>query len=871
MPVSNLPVKQETLALLALDTTALNFTASRRIFQEVQTLKFSITQAASVDDILDLIQSHNFDLFVISASHNVDDDLNIIKHLNSVSRHTPIIYLSEHNSFELERRSLEAGVWVFLNKKELNRDQLEHHLHFIFFQNERLDTVRKHELIFRSFIEKSHDVFTMISADGTILFKSPSVERVLGLKPEQLEDKPFTVFVHPDDKDELIARFDCLADKESCEGIIYRFRNGKGDWVWLESEAINLVNDPNVNAIVFSSRDVTKQRQVQAKEELQAQFRSSLIQLWHDALEAPLDGSLYQALLEKAVEVIPGVQAGSLIFRGSSDMFKFVAAVGFDLERLKQVSLSVEESWHDCVSPDPKVVQHLKPANKLAPEKQLLLEKAGAIKELKATLSIPIFHHERLIAVFNLDNLSAYEAFDNLAIDMGVLFAQQAGSLMRRLELEEELKRSRDELYRLAYQDSLTGMPNRNGFLEHLRGLGRGEGSGTLVLIDIDNFKFINDTWGHATGDVLLRIVASRLASNLEHSDVIARWNGDEFLIYAASQTFNELDLKQFLDDIFQESFLVAGRSISVSASAGFVPLSYAKNSYDVLLSYADIALNRAKAEGKKSVRVFDFEMIRSLHLRQRLEEDLRKALEEQSFTLQYQPIINLQSTELIKVEALARWVHSERGYVSPAEFIPLAEETGLIHKLADQLLEQVCKQISQWQSLGHNLTVAFNLSAHQLNDINLVPKIERLAQHYHLNSNSLEFEVTESAAIYDLEGGVKTLKSLRDLGFKIAVDDFGTAYSSLAYLKHLPLDTLKIDRTFITGIEDDAMRSLEDASIVQAIIAMAKSMNLVLVAEGIETQGQARFLKFLGCDMAQGYHFSKPLTPSDLLEWLNR
>jgi diguanylate cyclase (GGDEF)-like protein len=444
--------------------------------------------------------------------------------------------------------------------------------------------------------------------------------------------------------------------------------------------------------------------------------------------------------------------------------------------------------------------------------------------------------------------------------------------LMDRFELEANLRRSRDDLYYLAYHDPLTHLLNRNGFVNALQKLANQPDfdKGYLVLLDVHNFKFVNDSWGYAMGDALLEKIALRLRQILSPQDIAARWNGNEFFIFFKDRSFATPDLNAYINMLFEQPFELGTRTFSVSVSGGSVSASHVTTP-DLLLTYADIALHRAKREGKSLIREFAFDMMRDLHLKQRLEKDFREALLNHELTLAYQPVIDVKTGRVAKLEALVRWHHPERGPISPETFITLAEENGTILELGNQVLEMACQQMAVWRKAGLEFKVALNLSAHQLAQPDLSQRIKATLAHYNIPPHFLELELTETTAMQNVEASVMQLKALRDLGLEIAIDDFGVAYSSLAYLKLLPIDTIKIDRSFISGITADPFDTPRDANIIRAITSMAQSLSLYVVAEGVETEEQLRFLQFLGCHFVQGYYFSKPLPAGELEAWLGK
>lgn len=419
--------------------------------------------------------------------------------------------------------------------------------------------------------------------------------------------------------------------------------------------------------------------------------------------------------------------------------------------------------------------------------------------------------------------------------------------------------------------DSLTGLPNRVLLLECLEGkieqLRRRESEGFAVLfLDLDRFKVVNDSLGHMAGDQLLAEVARRLravvrcSSTGRHEDLLARLGGDEFALVLAGVPSAEAGQNvaaRILREL-QAPVVLEGREVFTSASIGIV-LSHPECEGPLeLLRDADTAMYRAKSLGKARYVVFDAEMRSRVIRRLETETDLRRALERDQFVLFYQPKVDLASGELAGFEALLRWLHPERGLILPADFIPLAEETGLIVPIGEWVLRQACQAARRWQGHAHPepLEVSVNVSARQFRQPGLPGIIGRILEETGLDPRVLQLEVTESVLIDDVDAALPTFSAIKAMGVGLKIDDFGTGYSSLNYLAHLPFDTLKIDRTFVVAICHDE-QSLE---LVKTILELARNLGMRVVAEGVETEGQAASLQQLGCNFAQGFYFSKPL-----------
>jgi diguanylate cyclase (GGDEF)-like protein/PAS domain S-box-containing protein len=440
-----------------------------------------------------------------------------------------------------------------------------------------------------------------------------------------------------------------------------------------------------------------------------------------------------------------------------------------------------------------------------------------------------------------------------------------------------ERKAAEAEIQKLAFYDHLTQLPNRRMLVqklgEALAFSSRSRRTGALLFIDLDHFKTLNDTLGHDVGDILLQQVALRLTSSLRKNDavarlgepdVVARLGGDEFVVMLEDLSEQTLEAakktkivgEKILDKLNQP-YLLGKLDYHCTASIGATLFTDSQQSIDELMKQADIAMYQAKKEGRNTMRFFDPYMQNTINARVTLEGELRKALERKEFQLYYQIQVDV-SRHPVGAEALIRWVHPERGLVSPAEFIPLAEETGLIIPIGEWVIDTACEQLKawQWNETVNDLTIAVNVSAKQFRQAEFVAQIQEAVKRHAIIPKQLKLEITESLLLDNIEETISTMNDLRAIGVRLSLDDFGTGYSSLQYLKRLPLDQLKIDQSFVREITVDS----NDKAIVRTIIAMAESLNLDVIAEGVETEEQLQLLIEMGCTNYQGYLFSKPL-----------
>jgi len=433
-------------------------------------------------------------------------------------------------------------------------------------------------------------------------------------------------------------------------------------------------------------------------------------------------------------------------------------------------------------------------------------------------------------------------------------------------------KRAEERLVELAHFDQLTGLPNRILFQDRLRqALPQASRTGKLVallFLDLDRFKLVNDSLGHTVGDLLLKEVASRLTHCVRKSDTVARLGGDEFTVLLTNITsvHDAAKVAQKILDDFSRPFGLQGPELFVTPSIGITLYPFDGDDIDLLLKNADTAMYRAKQMGRNNYQFYSADMNTATIAQLTLESSLRYALKREEFLIHYQPQVDLETGQITSVEALLRWQHPSLGLIGPQEFIPIAEETGLIVPIGEWVLRTACAQAAAWRKAGlPPIRMVVNLSIRQFKQPQLIENIEQILREAGLGPQHLGLELTESMLMENEERTVSVLAELNKLGIQISIDDFGTGYSCLRYLKCFPIHILKIDQSFVREIETNAT----DAAIVTSIIMLARNLGLKVVAEGVESAAQLEFLKANGCDRMQGYYFSKPLTPEALEEKL--
>ena len=541
----------------------------------------------------------------------------------------------------------------------------------------------------------------------------------------------------------------------------------------------------------------------------------------------------------------------------------------------------------EMIAEEPGALFEVECAERLAQGLERL--SAGGIGLVLLDLSLPdsmgletfakVYAHSPAVPIIvltgNDDNNLALAAVKRGAQDYLVKGRLERELLLRSMQYAIERKRYQLQLEHQANYDALTGLPNRTLLNDRLRQSVYGQRlrrAVAVVVIDLDHFKFVNSSLGHATGDRLLKAMAERLRGMLRDGDTVARLGGDEFVLILNDQSSEEVIYRamQRIADELARPLEIDGKELVVTCSAGISLYPQDGPDVETLLKNADAAMYRAKEHGRNNFRFFTAEMNERVNERLALESALRRALERRELVLHYQSRVDLATGAISGAEALLRWLHPEWGLVRPARFVPLAEETGLIVPIGEFVLLEACRQTRAWidAGLAPGLT-SVNLSARQFREDGLVRKVSRVLEETGLHPQSLELELTESTVMHDVDAAIATLQGLKSLGVSLSVDDFGTGYSSLSYLENLPIDKLKIDRSFVRDI--GAAAGGNEGVLAQAIISLGHNLGLHVVAEGVETDAQARFLRRAGCDEVQGFFYGEAVAPAQHADLLAR
>ncbi|MFZ5814829.1 MAG: EAL domain-containing protein [Bacillota bacterium] len=653
-------------------------------------------------------------------------------------------------------------------------------------------------------LDNTQEIILVLDLDGRILEINQAVRWVLGYEPEELIGSPALSLVHPESQPLAAQRLAGLQAGRANATLTQRILRKDGSSAWLE---ISSVQVPEEQAIYLVCRDITDRRRAEQALEQSEERHRSLFEYHPDVVfEVDQRGTILR--VTAGIEQLTGLPPEQ------------VTGAGF----------------HPYIAPDglQTALSHFAAALNGEPQSfdTDILHRDGRRVEVHIT-TVPIRVEGEVVGVFGI------------ARDI------------------TERKEAQRQLHRMAYFDPLTGLPNRTQMLQRIEEHSRSPLA--LLFLDLDRFKLVNDTQGHQAGDQLLRSIADRLRGCAGPEAIVGRHAGDEFtILLPGSGPAQALQLAERVLRSLQSPITVGGQRVVISASIGVVVSDGSYSPHD-LLRFGDVAMYEAKRKGKARFELFSPHLVAVHQNRLAVEEQLRQAIDLEEFHLHFQPIVDLQTGRPVLLEALARWQSPVLGSIPPDLFIPVAEETGLIVPLGRWVLRTACNHLKRWQERFPGLALSVNISVRQLLEPDFVPELTRTLEECGIAPTALQLEITETVLIPQDAQVVGVLQQLRSRGIRVALDDFGKGYSSLYYLKHVPADVLKIDRSFVQGLGE----SREDEAIIQTIIAFAHSLGLLATGEGVETSEQGERLKALGCARGQGYHWSRPVPPDRVLPLL--
>ncbi len=702
--------------------------------------------------------------------------------------------------------------------------------------------------------------------DGLWHYVSPQIEEILGFTPEEWCADPglWASRLHPDDAERVLAQEQDFADGGSTltSPIEYRLRHRDGHPVWVRDDAVMREGPDGVKRWHGVMSNITEQKDAEAELELRAAQQAAVARLGEHALQGASLADLMQEAVSAGVGLL-SLEIGAVVeLVPSEDAVAFRALHGLPGVRVNDRAPAGlgSQSGYALLSGRPAVVTDWATERRF--ERSQVLDQVGTTSGLTVVI-------EGRRGPFGALGFHSYapRLFKQGDVDFVQALANVLGDVVERQLTDDDIRHR-------ALHDPLTGLPNRLLFLDRLgqateRQRRRRDTLTAVLVLDLDRFKLVNESLGHRAGDELLAAAAPRLKQAVRSSDTVARFSGDEFGILLADITGEQdaIEMAERIAGVFARPFVLDGNEHFVTTSIGIALAEGGERAED-LLRDADAAMHRAKERGRARYELFD-EALRGRALsRLRVENDLRRALERDELTLHYQPLVSLRDRAMVSVEALVRWDHPERGRISPVDFIPVAEENGLIEPIGRWVLEHACRQAAEWCRARPDvapLTMSVNLSAAQVANRALAETVATALRVSGLDASCLALELTESMLVGDHEELSETLVALKALGVRLVLDDFGTGYSSLSYLTRLPLDALKVDRSFVDGLGTES----RDTAVTEAIVAMSRALQLRVVGEGAETEQQVAELARLGCDLVQGFHFSRPVPAAEITRML--
>jgi diguanylate cyclase (GGDEF)-like protein/PAS domain S-box-containing protein len=714
---------------------------------------------------------------------------------------------------------------------------------------------------YRAMVERVPAIVYIADAgsSGRWYYVSPQIEAILGFTREEWMSTPdmWSQRLHPTDREAVLAEENgAQRGQPTPTAVEYRMIARDGRVVWLRDDALLVEGEDGMMRWHGVLSDITDRRHAEAEVERRAAQQAAVARLGERALEGAEVGELMdQAVralgevlgvdLTAVMELVP--ERDQLVSRASFGLDPELANVTVPARRSSQAGYTVETRA-------PVIVEDWDSETRF--EKPEILRRVG----VRSGLTVIIEGPDGPFGVLGAQTRRP-RTYGPSDVDFAQGLANVLADAIRRRATEDDIRHQ-------ALHDPLTGLPNRVLFsdrLEHaLSSLRRRPMEVAVLFLDLDHFKLVNDSLGHQAGDELLRAVAPRLSAVIRPTDTVARFGGDEFgiLLEDVSTEVQAAEVAERVAASFARPFVLAGAEHFVTASIGIAVTDEPGTSAGALIRDADAAMYRAKDRGRARYELFDEVMRARAIARLRLENELRHAVDGSELRLHYQPIVTLRDGSIDGFEALLRWEHPERGLVGPDEFIPVAEECGLIEPIGRWVLEEACGQAARWQRLrpdGPPLEVSVNLSARQVSQRDFPEVVGEVLRRTDLEPPCLALEITESVLLEESEVPAGVLRALRAMGVRLVLDDFGTGYSSLGYLKRLQLDALKIDRSFVDGLGTEP----EGTAIVHAVVGMGRALSLSVIAEGVETDGQVAALRRLGCDRAQGYWFAAP-APSE-------
>jgi diguanylate cyclase (GGDEF)-like protein/PAS domain S-box-containing protein len=808
--------------------------ADARLIQEALTgaggSRFHIERVAWLSEALERLSGQAFEVVLLDLTLPDGKGIEVFDRVLEAAPNALIMVLSAADDEAIANQAVQRGAHDYLVKNHLDAHWLPRALRYLIERQATRDALRISEARFRAMSDASPLGIFVSDAQGGCVYTNAAYHKISGLDFEQALGTNWSMAIHPEDRERVLAEWRLAARGQAVFQTEFRFLQGDNSVVWArvnsaamrEGKAsfglVQTVEDISERKITESVLRAAEEALFEEKERAQVTLNS----IGDAVLTTDLAGNV--RYLNLVAETMTGWSRESALGRPLAEVFKIIDG------------------------------------------KTHVLVENPALRAIK---------EDKIVGLAADCVLIHRDGFESAIEDSAAPIHNREGRVIGAVLVFHDVSESRAVALRMAHlaqHDFLTGLPNRVLLTErcsqaigqanrHKRQVG-------LLFLDLDFFKRINDSLGHAIGDELLQSVADRMVAAVRATDTVCRQGGDEFVILLAEieQPLDATYVAEKLLAAFALPHQIDGHELHVSLSIGISIYPDDGNNVDSVMQNADTAMFHAKANGRNKYQFFRADMNTSAVHRLAIENDLRRGLRQDEFLLHYQPQIDLAAGTMIGAEALIRWQDPQNGLVSPAQFMPIAEESGLIVPIGRWVLREACRQVQAWLDAGlAAVPVAVNISAIEFRHKDFLAGVGLILKDTGLSPQYLELELTESILMQDAEASEATLHALKTMGVRLAIDDFGTGYSSLSYLKRFPIDTLKIDQSFVRDIVTDP----DDGSIVSAVISMGKNLNQHVIAEGVETPAQLEFLRARQCDEGQGFLFSRPLSAKDFARLL--
>ena len=784
---------------------------------------YQIERAASLSEALAKLGKATFSIILLDLRLPDGQGVPVFDQVSPAAANALILILSSADDEEMARQVVQRGADDYLVKGLVDAHWLPRTLSYLIERKSTRLALTLSEARFRAMSDASPLGIFVSDVHGECVYTNEAYHKISGLNLEQTLGTKWSMAIHPDDRQRVLIEWRAAALGEATFKSEARFLRADGSIVWARLNAAAMLDGRHSRGHVQTVEDISERKAVEdALFEEKERAQVTLNSIGDAVLTTNLPGNV--TYLNLVAEMMTGWSRENAIGRPLSEVFRIVDGTTRE------------------AAPNPAQRAILENRTVGLAADSILLRRDGVESAIEDSAA-PIHNRDGQVA--------------------GAVIVFHDVSESRAMALK---------MAHLAQHDFLTGLPNRALLTERLsRAIGQARRHSKrvgLMFLDLDYFKHINDSLGHAVGDQLLQVVAERLMLCIRDTDTVCRQGGDEFVILLAEieQTRDAAPIAEKLLAAFNEPCLIAGHELHVSLSIGISIYPDDGMDADAVMKNADTAMYHAKANGRNNYQFFTTEMNTRAVRRLSIEGNLRRALRQGEFQLYYQPKIDLLSGLMIGSEALIRWQDPEHGLVYPKQFVPIAEESGLIVPIGSWVLREACRQVRAWQDSGLlAVPVSVNISAVEFRHKNFLAGVALILKETGILPGFLELELTESILMHDAEASATVLESLKAMGMQLAIDDFGTGYSSLSYLKRFPINTLKIDQSFVHDIVIDP----DDASIVGAMIGMGKNLKQRVVAEGVETDEQLAFLRTLHCDEGQGYLFGRPLPANEFARLL--